>query len=58
MTIQLSCLVKPGTSFLTVGEESLARRRFAEEMARFRAMGYSPVEATPEIVAPRVAVFA
>lgn len=56
MTVQLCAYVAPGISFLTVGEESMARSRFAEAMRWFRARGFSPVEATAEIVAPVVAV--
>ena len=52
MTVQLVALIAPGISFLSVGEERKTRARFAEAIERFRAQGFSPVEVTPEIVAP------
>lgn len=58
MTIQRVALLSPAVAYLSTGQAENVNPRFEAELARFRALGLRPVEATPEIVAPRVAVFA
>lgn len=57
MTIQRVALLSPTVAFLSTGREENVNPRFEAELARLRALGFDPVEATPEIVAPVVALF-
>lgn len=56
MTIQRVALLSPTVAYLSTGDSENVNPRFEAELARFRAMGLRPVEATPEIVAPVVAL--